>query len=331
MKLSIILPVYNTEPYLVRCLDSVLPPGTGDCEIIAVNDGSTDGSGQVLERYRAAHPDLIRVIETPNGGLGHARNTGLDAASGDFVLFVDSDDWLAPGAVQEMLQILEKPDFDVAVFDYVQVDDAGTVLENVTGCSRETPFVLRDYPGFLLEPHNAVNKLWRRSLFMDTGVRFPDRLWFEDLATTPKLLLLAGVIRPLRRPWYCYYQRPGSIMQSGSAKAVRNLEMIEVADSVLRFFSERGELENYREELEYKFFYEEYLASVVRVCRIDPDNPASAKLRDDYLSRFPDYRENPRVRSRPGKYRLLDRLIRAGQWRAVRAVMALNDHVKGPH
>ena len=118
MKLSVVIPVYNTEAWLEKCLDSLLPKGyegsgaaqasEAELELVCVNDGSTDGSASILQKYTERYPKLISAIETPNGGLGHARNTGLEAARGEYVLFVDSDDYLAPGAVEEMLDVLER-------------------------------------------------------------------------------------------------------------------------------------------------------------------------------------------------------------------------------
>ena len=98
MKLSVVIPIYNMERWLAACLDSVIDPACADYEILAVNDGSADRSGEIAADYAARFPALLRVIATPNGGLGHARNTGLEAARGDYLLFLDSDDTLAPGA-----------------------------------------------------------------------------------------------------------------------------------------------------------------------------------------------------------------------------------------
>ena len=330
MKLSIIVPVYNTEAYLAKCLDSLIDRDCGDYEIIAVNDGSTDGSRMILTGYCERFPQLIRLVDTPNGGLGHARNSGLEVARGDWVLFVDSDDYLSPNAVSEMFEVLHEADrdsFDLAVFDFVHVDEEGKVLASFSGCEKDSPFTLDSFPEFLFSPMNAVNKLWRRSLFTDHEIRFPDRLWFEDLATSPKLYLHAGTIRPVHRAWYCYLQRRGSI--TNSTRAERNTEMMTVTGSVLDYYRELGQWTRYRSQLEYCFFYHEFLTSVTRVNLIDPKSKVQNLLRDDYQSRFPDYRENPYFRQAPKKYRLLEQLIRLGQWKAVHLLMTGNNLMKG--
>ena len=95
-KLTVMIPVYNVENYLKKCLDSVIYPELGDYEIVLVNDGSTDKSGEICDEYAQRFPALIRVITTPNGGLGKARDVGIDAARGEYILFLDSDDYLSP-------------------------------------------------------------------------------------------------------------------------------------------------------------------------------------------------------------------------------------------
>jgi len=338
MKLSIVIPVYNTETWLGKCLDSLLPKGaeqsgagsgkSPDLELICVNDGSTDGSGEILRDYARRYPELLTVIETPNGGLGHARNTGLEAAGGDYVLFVDSDDYLAPGAVEEMQELLKQnPGVDAVVFDLLYVDGAGRELRLVRGTEHESEFSFASDPGFLFSPHNAVNKLWRRALFLESGIRFPDRMWFEDLATVPKLCLKLERILPVRRAWYRYYQRPGSIMSA--AQAARNLDMPAVAETVTAYYRREGAFERYLPELTYKFWYEELLASVTRVNAIDPKSEIQGQLRDDFLRRFPEYKKSSYVRHAPLRLRLLADAICRGDWRGVKLMTDLNNKRKG--
>lgn len=326
MRLSIIVPVYNTEAYVAKCLDSLIEPDLGGYEIIAVNDGSTDSSGQVVRRYGERYPDLVKVVDTPNGGLSHARNVGIEASEADYLLFIDSDDFVSDRAVCEILQVLEQ-DMDIAVFDFVHVNESGEVTAAFDGSGRTEAFTLEEYPEFLFCPHNAVNKIWKRSLFTEHGIRFAEGLWYEDLATSPKLYPLAQRILPVHQAWYRYLQRQGSITNNRST--ARNDEMITVAKLVIDWYRETGRYERYREQLCYKFFYEEYLAAVCRANLIDPKSAVQAALRDDFIRNFPDYRENPYVRKAPKKYQLLDRLIRTGNWKTVHAIMSLNKTVKG--
>lgn len=325
MKLSIIVPVYNTRDYLRACLDSVLDPSCGDYEIIVVNDGSTDDSGDIAADYAARYPALIRVVTTENGGLGAARNAGLPYAMGDYLLFLDSDDALEKGALKEMLSALDGG-FDIGIFDLAQVNPSGETVERMRGCDREGAFTLAEYPELLFQYHSACNKLFRRILFTDSGVRFPGRVWYEDLRTTPKLYPLCGCIRYFPKPWYRYLIRPGSI--TNSAHVARNLEIIDAVRDLNGFYRERGLYEKYREQLEYVAFYNSFLTASVRVCTVEPKSPVLKELRRSFLADFPDYRENGYIRRMPARHRLLTALLMAGRTREVAALMRWNDRLK---
>ncbi len=325
MKLSVVIPIYNVERWLPACLDSVLAPACEDYEILAVNDGSTDRSGEIAADYAARRPDRIRVISTPNGGLGHARNTGLEEARGDYLLFLDSDDRLAPGALREILGCLDGS-FDVGLFDFRAVDEQGHELAYTRGAAREGDFTLAECPQQLCEAPNAVNKLWRRSLFTASGVRFPDRLWFEDLATVPRLYLHAERFRALNRPWYLYLRRGDSIMSSRGVE--RNLEMITALDTVLRAYREAGLLERYHDELEYLALYHQLLTSCVRVAQLDPHSSVLPRLAEDFQNKFPRFRSNPYLRGMSAKHRLLLALILRRRFGAVKSLMAVNRRVR---
>ncbi|MBQ1789413.1 MAG: glycosyltransferase family 2 protein [Oscillospiraceae bacterium] len=147
MRLSIIVPVYNTEAYVAKCLDSLIEPDLGGYEIIAVNDGSTDSSGEVVRRYGERYPDLVKVVDTPNGGLSHARNVGIEASEADYLLFIDSDDYVSDRAVCEILQVLEQ-DMDIAVFDFVHVNESGEVTAPLTAPGGRKPLRWRSIRSF---------------------------------------------------------------------------------------------------------------------------------------------------------------------------------------
>ena len=325
MKLSIVIPVYNTEAYLPACIGSVLDPSCDEVEIILVNDGSTDGSETACRDFCSRFPERIRMVTTENGGLGAARNVGLEMARGEFVLFLDSDDSLAPGAVPEMLAELG-PERDIVICDFVCVDPQGKVLETLPGCKRSGAVSLKDYPELLLELPSGCNKICRRSLFLDSGIRFPGRVWYEDLRTMPKLYPLAGTIRYMPRAWYRYLQRGGSIMHAG--KAERNLEIIAAVDGVLADFRERGLYARYEPQLCYMAFYHQLLTASTRVNLTDPKSPVQEALLEDFLRKFPDFQSNPYIRALGVKYRLLLRLILRREHRALHLVMRANEIIK---
>ena len=128
MLLSIIIPVYNVEPYLRECLDSVFSQDLTDCEVIAVNDGSTDGSRSILEEYKVNHSEFFSVIDKTNGGQSSARNLGVNYAMGDYFYFMDSDDYLKPNAIGSIRQAVDASEgADVIYLDCI-VDDRGQRL-----------------------------------------------------------------------------------------------------------------------------------------------------------------------------------------------------------
>lgn len=325
MRLSVVIPVYNVEKYLRRCIESVILPGRTDYEIIIVNDGSTDSSPAIAREYAEKYPALIRLISTPNGGLGHARNTGLDAAAGDYVLFLDSDDRLSPGALDELLAITDGS-FDILIFDHVSVTEDDKALKINHGCDRAGEFSLTEYPELLLQPPNACVKLFRRSLFGD-DIRFPGRMWFEDLYTIPKLYLRAARIRYLPKVWYEYLMRAGSI--TNSASIGRNAEIITAVNEVIGYYKANGQYERYALQIEYMAIYHELITSTTRVNLIDPNCDLQDKLLDDYTAKFPNYRQNPYVQRMPKKLKLLLWLIERRQRKAINLIMRLNNKVKG--
>jgi len=325
LKLSIIVPVYNTRDYLPACLDSVLAPSLSDYEILVVNDGSTDDSGVIAAAYEKRFPGKLRVITTENGGLGAARNVGLENAKGDYLLFLDSDDTLSPGAVEELFPLLDGS-FDIGIFDLCQVNPSGETVGSLRGCEREGVFDLSAYPALLFQFPSACNKLFRRSLFTESGVRFPGRVWFEDLRTVPKLYPFAASIRYFQKPWYRYLIRPGSI--TNNANIGRNLEIIDAVEEILRAYRAAGLYERYEAELCYMAFYNGFLTASVRVNAADPKSEVQEKLLQWFTRTFPNWRSNPYIQKQSSKHRLLTGLLMLRFRRSVHLIMKLNSTVK---
>ena len=327
-KLSIIIPIYKVEQYLPACLDSVLEPGLEGYEILCVDDGSPDRSGAIAEDYAARYPERVRAIHQENRGLGGARNTGIEAARGDHLLFLDSDDTLAPGAVREMLRELEDP-ADVLLFDSVSVDESGRVLSRDAGSPREGRFTLADFPDQICAMPSACVKLWRRDLFTESGIRFPERLWFEDLATSPRLYLRADSFRSVHAPWLRYLQHAGSITRA--ADPSRNAEIVTALDLVLDDYRAQGAFARYQPQLEKLAVQHQLLAASVRVALVDPRSPLLPRLLEDLDGKFPRWRESAALRELPRQHRLLLGLLDRHAYGAVRLLMTANDLIKGKH
>lgn len=290
-KASVIVPVYNVEAYLEKCVQSILRQTEQDFELLLVDDGSTDSSGQLCEEL-AKKDSRIRVIHQENQGLGGARNTGIQEAKGDWLLLVDSDDWIEPQILEKALEAGLREEADMVMFPFRSVDEEGRELavfrENVP---LDRALSLKERKDILLTAPVAWNKLYRTAFFRETGLAYPSRVWYEDIRTTPKLMALARRMVFLGDIGYNYLQRQGSIMNSG--KVARNVEIIEAFDDILPWFREHGLFAEYRQELEHLTVAHILLTSSVRVLRMDHKNPLLGKFRAYVEREFPTYRGNP--------------------------------------
>ena len=291
MLFSVVIPVYNVKDYLEKCVDSVLAQDCGDYEIILVDDGSTDGvSPELCDRYALASPDRIRVIHQENQGLGGARNTGMEAARGEYLFFVDSDDRIVPRALSYLEGQIRQTHADMYLFRLFY--DRDGVLTPADPLRVPTDVVLHpaQCPELLLESPSASVRVCRRSLFLEGQIRFPAGIWYEDLATTPKCLLHARSVVALPEPLYCYLLRDGSIMRNANLK--RNLEILDVLGSVRAYYESNGVLEPYRDVLCY-LAVDNALMAAQRVLMGDPKADYLPLFLQTVARDYPDYRQNP--------------------------------------
>ena len=250
MRFSIIVPVYNVADYLQACVDSLLAQRCDSYEIVLVDDGSTDGKCPALcDALAASHPDRIRVFHQPNGGLGAARNTGIRHAEGEYLLFVDSDDTIESNTLEVLNRKVDETHADMYIYSFRYLEEDGSTHPAEPRCSQVTGEIqtLSQCPDLLLDSPMACDRAVRRSLF--EGVEFPGRVWYEDLCTTPKLLLRAKSIVQIEDVFYVYLMRRGSIMRSSNLK--RNLEILNALETVHNWFDAEGVLDNYRAHLVY--------------------------------------------------------------------------------
>lgn len=326
MKLSIIIPVYNVENFLVRCLESVTSPVEDDCEVIIIDDGSTDNCPEIIRSFSDDYPEYIISIRQENQGLGGARNTGLKAARGEYIVFLDSDDYLSPGALSEMKAAVSD-DPDICIFNLQSVNEKYEIVKKEAGAGKTGVFTLEEYPELLLCLPAAWNKIYRRAFLIKRNFSFPGRVWFEDYRTIPALYPFASKIKAVNMCWYNYLQRSGSITNSRNIE--RNIEMIDAVEDLTDKFKEFGLFNEYYNQLEYSVLYNLLIAATVRVNRADP----SSILQDEFLryfrNHFPSYKKNPYFKKMPFKYKLLHFLITCRLWNVLHFVMKTNDRRKG--
>lgn len=246
-KLSVIVPVYRAELYLARCVDSLLAQSVEEYEIILVDDGSPDRSGALCDEYAKSHPDIVRCLHIDNGGQGRARNRGIEIAEGEYLGFVDSDDWVEPSLYAKLLAAAERENADVVVCGIRTVRDDGVTAS--------LPVWQEGNP--MASAGSACNKLFRRGAVGE--IRFPEGLWYEDFAFSAKLLMRSQKTVFLPEDLYDYRIGQESTMNNENAR--KNLDMLEIMED-LREFTER---EGNRDDYEYLLINHVLLDSVNRL------------------------------------------------------------------
>lgn len=241
--ISVIIPIYNTEKYLQACVDSVLSQTYANLEIILVDDGSTDTSGFVCDQY-AEKDGRVVVIHKENAGMSSARNVGLDRAKGDYICFVDSDDYIAENLCETAIRAFHKGKIDIVAFDIILTDEDGKPIDQIEsshGMFREREETLCK----LLKNHlsnYAWNKIYARRVF--DGICFPEGYSWEDVGTTYKLLMNADGLVSIPEKLYYYRQRKTSIIHNITAKALKDIFVMQKSryDDLLGIYPEVAEL-----------------------------------------------------------------------------------------
>lgn len=236
--ISIIVPVYNIQEYLQRCVDSLLNQTYRDIEIILVDDGSTDTSGQLCDQL-AKQDRRIRVIHKPNGGLSDARNAGIEVAKGEWLAFVDSDDWVESSFLEQLLNAAQDAAADIAICSY-----------NLTYDHHPAQSIVINQPQQVLTQQQALedvltyqryggvmtwNKLCKRAIFDKHQLRFPKGKLHEDNFTTYQAYFYANKLVYIDQPLYNYYQRSNGIMAEQFSE--RRYHAVEAAQDAQQFIA----------------------------------------------------------------------------------------------
>ena len=227
---SVIVPVYNVEKYLPRCVKSIIDQRVKNIEILLINDGSTDSSGEICDKF-AELDNRIKVIHKKNGGLSDARNAGLDIAKGKFIGFIDSDDYVHPEMYKILLEGITNNDCDIAECGFEEVFSEGAEINNYIDSigSGKIYFRKQAILSSIMDHHCRTyvwNKLYKRELW--EKIRFPYGKIYEDVFTTHKVINEATKLIKFEQVLYYYFQREGSIVNSKfSTKKLDHCEALE--------------------------------------------------------------------------------------------------------
>ena len=287
IKVSIIVPVYNVEKYLSRCLDSLLHQTVDSYEIICVNDCSPDGSEDILKRYAEDFPGKIRVLRNErNMGLGLSRNKGIEAAQGEYLMFVDSDDYVKPNYVETYLNEMLKEPVDILVGGYIR-QIGSKCHEHVLS---QTVWSTVTYA-------IACAKMFRKQFFEEHNLRFIDIKSGEDIYFSLSAFYYGATFRVIKYAGYYYVFNEASI--TGSMNYEKNYEQIMIA--LFSRFCEEHDLSVIPQD-KYRVIEYVYLANMINALIVFAHGCGVQRMKKkwelvfrDLENRFPDYRKNPYV------------------------------------
>lgn len=284
-EVSVIVPVYNVEKYLERCLNSLINQTLQNIEIIIVNDGTKDNSEEIIKKFIEKYPQKIVYLKKENGGLSDARNYGMPYAKGEYIAFLDSDDYVEKDIYKEMYELAKKENSDMVECDFLW-EYPNKIREDIG----------QTYNGKkeMLEKVRVVawNKLIRRSILEETKIQFPKGLRYEDVEFTYKLIPYLEKVSFLKKPYIHYTQRENSIINVQNEKTK---EIFTVLDNVINYYKENDLYEEYKVELEY--VYTRYLlcSSLLRIVKIQDKNIRKTLLKttwENLNTKFPNWKNN---------------------------------------
>lgn len=295
IKVSIIVPIYNVEAYLDRCLESLINQSLDEIEIICVNDGSKDNSQLIVDKFVEKYPTKIISLIKENGGLSDARNYGIKHAKGEFLAFIDSDDWIDISMMKDLYEAAIMTQSDIAVSDMEYVYDNGNIMFSSGG---DFTLVEVDENSSIITINNsACNKLYHRDLFNE--IEFYKGIWYEDLATVPKVISISKRIVKVNKAHYKYFQRWNSIVHTQNPKV---FDIYIALKTVTDFLIETGQYDRYR-----KYIHDLYVThgadlTTVRIKDFDHERINYLKRNMEELSNaYPNWYFNHRVWAAPLK------------------------------
>ena len=301
-KVSIIVPVYNVEKYIEKCLQTLINQTLKDIEIIVVNDGSTDNSKNIINEYASNFPSLIKCYDKENGGLSDARNYGMQFASGDYIAFLDSDDYVELDMYEKMYKKAIEENSDMVECDFIweypdkKVIDKGIVYGNKKDMITYARVV-------------AWNKLIRRELIEKANVMYPKGLRYEDIEFFYKMVPYYNKVSFIKEPLVHYIQRESSI---SNVQNERTKEIFDVLDNSISYYKEKNLYDEYKVELEYTYARILLCSSLFRMVKIEDKDTRKELLNrtwDKLNTNFPEWKKNSILKKDKSKKNLYMRTI----------------------
>ena len=284
-RISVIVPFYNVEGYIEKCLETLVNQTFQDIEIILVNDGSKDRSEEIAKKFANRYENKIVYLEKENGGLSSARNFGLAHARGEYVAFVDSDDYIEKNMYEKMYNLIIKERSDMVECDFYweypnkKKIDTGKLYNNKNQMLENVRVV-------------AWNKLIKKEIIDKHGIEFPNGYQYEDVEFTYKLIPYLEKVSFLKEPMVHYIQRTKSISNSQNEKT---MQIFDVLEHVINYYKENGLYKNYEKELEYIYVRYAFCSSLKRIMKIEDEELKDKLIKktwDIVNEKFPNWKGN---------------------------------------
>ena len=305
-KLSIIVPVYGVEKYIDKCLNSLVKQSLKEIEIIAVNDGTKDNSQKIIDKYVKKYPDKIKSYIKENGGQGSARNYGLKKTTGEYIGYVDSDDFVEKDMYKKLYNKAKENNYDIVVCGNYNVSE-DYQNKNIDAFINNYN---TDLENIFFGKMAVWNKIYKRDILIKNKLEFKEKVWYEDLAFTLKAIMNSNTFAFIDEPLYDYLIREGSTMNNSNVQ--RNLEILDAFNDILSYI-QHNKKEEYFSKIEFLAIDHIYISAIVRVLKAEADDKVKRetinKLIDYMNKKFPNYKNNKYINTLSKNRKIIYKLI----------------------
>lgn len=310
-KVTIIVPVYNVASYLNKCLDSILNQTYNNIEIIAIDDGSTDDSYKILKKYQDNNSDKITIIKQTNHGQAYARNIGLNNANGDYIAYVDADDYIDKAMIKSMMKKFDSNDIEIVMCDYYKEFDS----KNMEHIPLIQHFNASNKKQYILGMTGPVCRIFRKELLVENKIKFPEGQIFEDIAVIPFVCALSKKSAYINEPFYHYVQRKGSSLNT-VVYDKRLEDIYNALDILTQHFVKTKMYNEYKDEIEY--IYIEYLLHAANLKFLQYGDENCKKISKIMQNEYPKWMSNKYFKMESFKYKVMCFLLYHNQINLVR-------------
>lgn len=290
-KVSVIVPVYNVEKYINKCLETLVNQTLKDIEIIVVNDGSKDHCENIILEYKSKYPEKIVYLKKENGGLSDARNYGMIYAKGDYIAFLDSDDYVEYNTYEKLYDRAIETNADMVECDFYWEYSENKKIHDISANYKSKSDMYANARVV------AWNKLYKKDIIINSNIKFPKGLRYEDLEFFYKILPKLNKIELINEPLIHYVQRDNSITY---VQNERTKEIFQILDNIITYYKKENLYDTYSQELEYMYVRILFASSLKRMTKIKDGNIRKKLLKETICrvyENFPNWKKNQILKS----------------------------------